>query len=72
MNTLPQKNVQLQRAIQEYPELVQSLINFITQDAPVRILTAGGQMYGVLTFQVVKGEVVSFTPAMEMKVGKEL
>ena len=72
MSDLCQRNKPLHQAIDDYPDLVRSLISFITEPAVVRLLEAGGQAQGELLFQVVKGQVISFKPAMELKLGFEI
>jgi len=72
MSNLQIRNEELYYAIEAYPALVKSLISFITEPAVIKLLEAGGQTQGDLLFNVVKGQVVSFKPGLEMKIGYEI
>lgn len=72
MSDLKQRDPDLSESIRCYPDLVQSLISFITEPAVVKLLEAGGQKQGELVFSVNKGEVISMKPQMEMKLGFEI
>ena len=72
MSNLSERNKALLDAIEAYPSLVKALISFATEPAVVRLLEAGGQHEGQLVFNVKRGQVVSLTPQLEMKLGYEI
>jgi len=72
MSDLKKRNPNLATNIEDYPELVRSLVSFITEPAVLHLLSAGGKSEGTLVFNVRKGEVISFIPQMEMKIGYEI
>jgi len=72
MSNLENRNEDLYKLVRAYPNLVYELISFVTEPAVVKLLSAGGQNHGELTFTVVKGEVVSLKPSMELKRNYEI
>lgn len=74
MSNLVNRNPALAKALIDagYPALLFSLVSFITEDAVVRLIEAGGKAEGNLVFNVKKGQVISFTPQMELKAGFEV
>jgi len=72
VSDLENRNQKLYSAIQDYPELIRNLISFITEPAVLRLIEAGGQAQGELSFSVIRGQVISLVPKMEMKLGYEI
>ena len=72
MSSLKERNEQLAEAIEQYPDLIRSLLSFITEPSVVKLIEAGGQSEGSLVFNVKKGQIVSFVPQLELKLGFEI
>lgn len=74
MSSLARRNPDLAKSLIEskYPELIYSLISFMTEPSVVRLIEAGGNHKGRLVFNVEKGQVISFVPEMELKLGYEI
>lgn len=72
MSDLNIRDPKLAEAIKDYPDLVKHLIAFTTEPSVSKLLRAGGQMEGTISYNIRKGQVVSFVPGLELKLGYEV